>query len=40
MASGLSPELECRLDQLLSAVVERLAVWGYDCNPLESAANA
>jgi len=40
MSSGLSPELECRLDELLTAVVERLERWGCACSPLEPAANA
>lgn len=40
MSSGLSLEVESRLDELLSAVVERLAAWGHACDPLEPAANA
>lgn len=40
MAAGLSPEVESRLDDLLTAVVERLERWGYVCNPLEPTANA
>jgi len=40
MASGLSPQLECRLDQLLTVVVERLERWGYACYPLEPVADA
>jgi hydrogenase maturation protease len=32
MSSGLSPELEGRLDELLSAVVERLERWGCACS--------
>jgi hydrogenase maturation protease len=38
MSWGLSPELECRLDELVSAAVERLAAWGYASNPLVPAA--
>jgi hydrogenase maturation protease len=38
MASGLSPELESRLDELLTAVVEQLERWGCPCSPLEPAA--
>jgi len=40
MFSGLSPELECRLDELLTAVVARLERWGCACSPLEPVANA
>jgi hydrogenase maturation protease len=40
MAFGLSPEVESRLDDLLTAAVKRLERWGYACNPLEPAANA
>jgi hydrogenase maturation protease len=40
MASTLSPEVESRLDQLLTAAVERLESWGYACQPLEPAGNA
>jgi hydrogenase maturation protease len=40
MATGLSPEVESRLDDLLTAAVERLERWGYACDPLEPAANA
>ena len=40
MSSGLSPELECRLDELLTAVVARLERWGCACRPLEPAASA
>lgn len=40
MCCGLSPELECRLDELLTAVVARLERWGCACSPLEAAANA
>jgi hydrogenase maturation protease len=40
MAFGLSPEVESRLDDLLTAAVKRLDRWGYACNPLEPAANA
>lgn len=32
MSSGLSPALEGRLDELLSAVVERLERWGCACS--------
>ncbi len=32
MASGLSPEVESRLDDLLTAAVERLERWGYACD--------
>jgi hypothetical protein len=31
MSSGLRPELDCRLDVLLTAVVERLERWGCEC---------
>lgn len=40
MSSGLSPELECRLDELIAAVVERLERWGCTCGPMEPVANA
>jgi hypothetical protein len=40
MAFGLSPEVESRLDDLLTAAVKWLERWGYACNPLEPAANA
>lgn len=35
MFSGLSPELECGMDRLLAAVVERLELWGHRANRLE-----
>jgi hydrogenase maturation protease len=37
MCAGLSPELECRLDDLLRAVVDRLDRWGCVCSPMEPA---
>ena len=40
MFSGLSPELECRMDRLLTAVIERLEQWGHVVTPLEPVANA
>ena len=40
MSSELSPELECRLDELLTAVLEQLERWGCACRPLEPVANA
>jgi hydrogenase maturation protease len=40
MSSGLSPELDCRLDELLTAVLEQLERWGCACSPLEPVANA
>jgi hydrogenase maturation protease len=40
MASGLSPELGARLDDLLRAVVDRLERWGFSAQALESLANA
>jgi hydrogenase maturation protease len=40
MFSGLSPELECSMDQLLTAVVERLRHWGYPATRLERLARA
>jgi hydrogenase maturation protease len=40
LSSGLSPELECRLDELLTAVVARLERWGCAGSPLEPVANA
>jgi hydrogenase maturation protease len=39
MSSGLSPELECQLDELLTAVLEQLERWGCACSPLEPASN-
>ncbi len=39
MFSGLSPELECRLDELLTTVLERLERWGCACSPLEPVTN-
>jgi hydrogenase maturation protease len=39
MYCGLSPELECRLDDLLTAVTDRLAGWGVLTTPLAPAAN-
>jgi hydrogenase maturation protease len=38
MSWGLSPELECRLDGLVSAALEQLAAWGYASSPLVPAA--
>ena len=40
MASGLSTEVDSRLDDVLTAVVERLERWGYACTPLEPVAHA
>jgi hypothetical protein len=40
MVSGLSPEVDCRLDELISAVVARLTAWGCPCHRLEPAAHA
>lgn len=40
MFSGLSPELECRLDELLAAVIERLEWWGHIGTRLERLASA
>jgi hydrogenase maturation protease len=40
MSSELSPELECRLEELLTAVLEQLERWGCACRPLEPVANA
>jgi hydrogenase maturation protease len=40
MFSGLSPELECRMDQLLAAVVERLEQWGHIAKRLEPLTSA
>ena len=40
MFTGLSPELESRLDDLLTAVIERLERWGFSATPLEPAASA
>jgi hydrogenase maturation protease len=37
LSSGLSPELECRVDQLVAAVVERLERWGYPTEPVVAA---
>jgi len=37
---GLSPALECRMDGLLTAVIERLERWGHVAKPLEPVANA
>ena len=39
-AFGLSPELECRLDEVLALLVERLERWGYASRRTDSAANA
>jgi hydrogenase maturation protease len=40
MAFGLSPDVESRLDHLVSAAVERLERWGCVCRPLEPATSA
>jgi hydrogenase maturation protease len=40
MLSGLSPGVECRMDRLLTAVIERLERWGHVAKPLNSVANA
>lgn len=40
MFAGLSPELEVRLDRLLSAVIERLERWGHPAARLERLASA
>jgi hydrogenase maturation protease len=40
MFSGLSPGVECRMDQLLAAVIQRLERWGHVAKPLEPVANA
>jgi hydrogenase maturation protease len=40
MFSGLSPELECGMDGLLTAVLERLERWGHVARRLEPVANA
>jgi hydrogenase maturation protease len=40
MFSGLSPELECGMDGLLAAVVERLEQWGHSANLLEPLTSA
>ena len=40
MGSRLSPELECRLDEVLALLVERLERWGYASRRTDSAANA
>jgi hydrogenase maturation protease len=37
LSSGLSSQLECRLDQLLAAVLERLERWGYATEPVVAA---
>jgi hypothetical protein len=37
LSSGLSPELECRVDQLVAAVVERLERWDYPMEPVVAA---
>ena len=40
MICGLSAEVESGMDQLLSAVIERLERWGHPAVPLERLANA
>ncbi len=40
MFSGLSPGVECRMDALLAAVMERLERWGHVAKRLEPVANA
>jgi hydrogenase maturation protease len=40
MFSGLSPGVECRMDQLLAAVIQRLERWGHVAKALEPVANA
>jgi hydrogenase maturation protease len=40
MFSGLSPELESRMDSLLTAVIEQLERWGHVANRAEPVANA
>ncbi len=40
MFSGLSPEVERRLDDLLTTVVDRLERWGFGARALEPASNA
>jgi len=40
MFSGLSPEVEARMDRLLSAIIERLGRWGHPAVPLARLANA
>jgi hydrogenase maturation protease len=40
MFSGLSPELECRMDQLLAAVIERLERWGHPAKQVEPLTSA
>jgi len=40
MFSGLSPELECRMDGLLAAVIERLERWGHVARRLEPLTSA
>jgi hydrogenase maturation protease len=37
MFSGLSPQVEARMDRLLSAVIERLERWGHPAVPLGAA---
>jgi hydrogenase maturation protease len=40
MFSGLSPELECRMDRLLAAVIERLERWGHPAKRVEPLTSA
>ena len=40
MLDRLSPEVECRLDELVSAVVARLAQWGHVAVQMETLARA
>jgi hydrogenase maturation protease len=40
MFSGLSPELECRMDRLLAAVIERLELWGHPAKQVEPLTSA
>lgn len=40
MLDGLSPEVECRMDELVSAVVARLAQWGHVAVQMETLARA
>jgi Ni,Fe-hydrogenase maturation factor len=40
MFSGLSPEVEARMDRLLSAVIDRLERWGHPAARLERLASA
>jgi hydrogenase maturation protease len=40
MFSGLSPELECRMDRLLAAVIERLERWGHPAKQVEPLTSA